>query len=153
MANFDLTPLFRSSIGFDHMMSLVENLTQNDKHPYPPYNIEKIDDNYIIRMAVAGFSEEQLTVALQDNTLIVSGKSAEVDDDIEYLHKGIAQRGFERHFQLADFIEIGGASLENGLLAIHLLRKVPEASKMRKIDIMSKDRKNKISNSKILDHD
>ena len=142
MPTLDLTPLFRSSVGFEHMMNLVESLSHNDSHSYPPYDIEKLDDaNYKIKMAVAGFDEDNLSISLQENTLIITGENNTADQNIEYLYKGIAQRGFERHFQLADFIEVGAASLENGLLSISLLRKVPEPTKIKKIAIESKNNK------------
>ena len=137
MRTLDLTPLFKSSIGFDHMMDLLESMSShNSGAGYPPYNIEKTDDNhYRITMAVAGFTEEELNITLHENTLVIQGKSKEEDDSIQYLYKGIAKRAFERHFQLADFIEVGDAAMENGLLMIYLTRRTPSNIKPKQIAI------------------
>jgi molecular chaperone IbpA len=137
---FDLTPLFRSSIGFDHMMQLIDSAmsTNDSSSAYPPYNIEKLnDDTYRIVMAVAGFGDKDLSVVVQDNSLIIEGKAQSQEGEIEYLYRGIAGRAFERHFQLADFIKIGEAKLENGLLSIDLQREIPEAKKPRNIKIQA----------------
>ena len=144
MTTYDLTPLFKSGVGFDHMMHMLDSAlsTESSGSSYPPYNIEKIEDNYYrITMAVAGFRRQDLNVTLQDNVLIISGKADLNDKSIEYLHRGIAGRAFERHFQLADFIKVIGAAMENGLLKVSLQREIPETMKPRKINI--EDEKNK----------
>lgn len=138
MRNYDLTPLFRSSIGFDRLMRLMDSATRGEEGgaSYPPYNIEKVDDQvYRLTMAVAGFSEDNLNITVQDNVLVVTGKARADDENVQYLYRGIAGRAFERHFQLADFIKVGEASLENGLLKITLQREIPEAMKPRTIEI------------------
>ena len=141
MRTFDLTPLLRSTVGFDRFDRLFEAATRAEETPhYPPYNIEAYDDDrYRVSIAVAGFTESEIDITVQDRTLIVTGKSAaETTDapaDIKYLHRGIARRSFERRFDLADTIRVTSASLENGLLCIDLVREVPEALKPRKIDI------------------
>ena len=146
MHTFDLTPLFRSTVGFDRMARLLDSATRVDEQAvsYPPYNIEKLgEDDYRITMAVAGFGEDELDVTLREGTLIVTGK-AEAKTTSEngtekaerkFLHRGIAQRAFERRFQLADHIQVSGARLENGLLHIELVREIPEAMKPRQIAI------------------
>lgn len=139
MRTFDLTPLFRSSIGFDRLSQLVDSALRTEESGgagYPPYNIERLDEQtYRLTMAVAGFHEEDLNIVVQDNTLTVSGRARPDDEEIEYLYRGIAGRAFERHFQLADFIKVGRASLKNGILRIKLEREVPEAMKPRQINI------------------
>lgn len=139
MRTFDLTPLFRSSIGFDRLSQLVDSALRaedNANGGYPPYNIERLDEQtYRLTMAVAGFREEDLGIVVQNNTLTVSGRARPDDTNIEYLYRGIAGRAFERHFQLADFIQIGCASLKDGILHITLEREVPEAMKPRHISI------------------
>jgi molecular chaperone IbpA len=137
---FDLTPLLRSSIGFENLnrlMDLAARATDADT-AFPPYNIEKLgEDRYRITMAVAGFGNDELDITVQENVLVVTGKAAQEADGTErqYLHRGIAKRNFERKFQLADVIKVTGASFENGLLNIDLVREVPEHKKPRKIDI------------------
>ena len=138
--DIDLSPLFRSTVGFDRLGRLLESTMQaeNAAPAYPPYNIEKLgDDAYRIVMAVAGFGEGDLDVTVKEGTLTVTGKGAEDGKEAKYLHRGIAGRAFERHFQLADHIRVDGASLENGLLTIELVREVPEALKPRQIAIES----------------
>ena len=142
---YDLSPLFRSTVGFDRMASMLDSMTRMDEQSagYPPYNIEKIgDDQYRISMAVAGFGEDELDVEVEDTTLTVKGK-AKSDEESEqeganFLYRGIARRAFERRFQLAEFIKATGAKLENGLLHIDLVREVPERMKPRSIAIESK---------------
>lgn len=137
MTTFDLSPLFRSTIGFDRVPRLLEAAV-NDAPSYPPYNIEKLDENeYRIVMAVAGFGEDDITVTVKENTLFVEGKVTEKDADVTYLHRGIAGRAFERRFELADHIQVQGGHLENGLLVIDLKREIPEALKPRTIEIAS----------------
>ncbi|MDZ4737376.1 MAG: Hsp20 family protein [Rhodospirillaceae bacterium] len=139
MRGFDLTPLFRSSIGFDRMRDLMEATQRmSDAPAYPPYNIEKLGENaYRITMAVAGFGENDLTIVAQDNSLVIAGKveREESADEPKFLHRGIAGRTFERRFELAEHIRVNGASLENGLLHVDLVREVPEAMKPRQIKI------------------
>ncbi len=138
MRNFDLTPLMRSTIGFDQLDKLFDAAFRETARDtsYPPYNIVKLDqDKYRITMAVAGFAEEDLDITVQDNVLIVKGQIRNRDEGVEYLHRGIAQRAFEHRFQLADHVRVVGASLENGLLNIDLERVVPEQSRPRKIAI------------------
>jgi molecular chaperone IbpA len=143
MNALDLTPVFRSAIGFDRMANLVDSLMAgsnlDSQSNWPPYNIEKSgNNNYRITMAVAGFGEEDIDVTVHDQMLIVRGKQDEQANKANtYLYRGIAGRNFERRFQLADFIEVVGASMKNGLLHVDLQREVPEAMKPRKINISS----------------
>ena len=134
--NFDLTPLFRTSIGFDRMAQLLDQANRIDQTPsYPPYNIESIDDNhYRITLALAGFSDQDLEITSEQNTLTVKGKK---DNDVEgkFIHRGIANRSFERRFQLADHVKVKAANMNNGLLHIELEREIPEAMKPRNITI------------------
>jgi molecular chaperone IbpA len=138
MRSYDLTPLFRTSVGFDRMGRLLDSAMQLESGAkgYPPYNIVKTGENhYRITLAVAGFGEADLAIQTHEGRLTVKGETAVDDDTVEYLHRGIAGRRFERTFQLADHIHVGGASLENGLLHIELERVVPEALKPRQIPI------------------
>jgi molecular chaperone IbpA len=137
---FDFTPLLRSSIGFENLNRLVDLATRmtDADAAFPPYNIEKVgDDRYRITMAVAGFDRSELDITVQENSLIVSGRAAEEakTEGRTFLHRGIAKRAFERRFQLADVIKVTGATFENGLLNIDLVREVPEHKKARKIEI------------------
>ena len=137
--DFDFSPLFRSGVGFDRMMRLMEDMPKNaGTSAYPPYNIEKQgEDDYRIDLAVAGFSEDELEIETEGNTLSVKGHKVktEEEDTRHYLHRGIATRDFEQSFRLADHIEVKEAALRNGMLSIHLLRHVPEQLKPRKITI------------------
>jgi molecular chaperone IbpA len=138
MNAFDFSPLFRSTIGFDRLMRLADSATRVDPSAasYPPYNIEKTgEDAYRLTMAVAGFGADDLELTVQENALLVAGKARKDDDQSRYLHRGIARRAFERRFQLADHIKVVGASLDNGLLHVELVREVPEAAKPRVIEI------------------
>lgn len=137
MVNFDFTPLYRSTVGFDRVPRLLQAARQfeNADLSYPPYNIEKTGENdYRIVVALAGFRKDDVEIVTEQNRLTVRGKATE-REDAEYLHRGIAGRSFERHFDLADFIEVKGATLENGLLTIELKRELPEQMKPRKIEI------------------
>ena len=137
MTAFDLSPLFRSTIGFDRLMRLADAATRSDASAsYPPYNIEKTgEDAYRLTMAVAGFAADDLDITVKENTLVITGKSQKDDESVQYLYRGIARRAFERRFQLADHLKVVGASLDNGLLHVELAREVPEAMKPRKIAI------------------
>jgi molecular chaperone IbpA len=136
MRTYDLSPLFRSTIGFDRLGRLLDASLATESVTYPPYNIEKLDENaYRLTMAVAGFGEKDIDITLQDNALTVSGKAEAEPETVQYLHRGIAGRAFERRFQLADHVEVEGARLENGLLHVELARRIPETLKPRKIEI------------------
>lgn len=138
MRSFDLSPLFRSSVGFDRLSRLVDSASRLDdsNFSYPPYNIERTGENaYRITMAVAGFSEADLTITAQQNSLSVVGKPAKSEAEPSFLYRGIAGRAFERRFDLADHIRVVGASLVNGLLHIELAREIPEAMKPRTVQI------------------
>ena len=140
MRNFDLAPLYRATVGFDQIADLMDRvLSDTASAPsYPPYNIEKLaDDAWRISIAVAGFSEEDLSVEVRENALYVSARKAAEEDGKTYLHRGIANRAFERRFALADHVQVTGASHMNGMLHIDLVREVPEALKPRQISISS----------------
>ena len=132
----DFTPLFRSTVGFDRMMRLLDEATHHDQDDgYPPYNIERTgEDAYRITVAVAGFRRDELSIVDHQGTLTVAGKKSG-EDGAQYLHRGIAGRSFQRRFSLAEHVKVTGASLENGLLQIDLVREVPEAAKPRTIEI------------------
>ena len=139
MRHFDLSPLYRSTVGFDRLFNLLDQATNVDNAPsYPPYNIERTAENgYRITIAVAGFGESDLAIEAKENALTVRGEKQANDngEKREVLHQGIAARAFERRFQLADYVQVTGASLENGLLHIELVREIPEAKKPRQIAI------------------
>ena len=140
MRNFDFSPLYRASVGFDQIADLMDRVLTNDvsQQTYPPYNIEKTgEDAWRISIAVAGFSEDDLSVELRENALFVSASKAEDAEERTYLHRGIANRAFERRFTLADHVRVSGASHVNGMLHIDLVREVPEALKPRQIQISS----------------
>ena len=139
MRHVDFSPLYRSTVGFDRLFSMLDSLAQPEGgQSYPPYNIERTgDDAYRISMAVAGFSDEDISIEAHRNVLTVKGEKNEnaEQDGGEVLYRGIASRAFERRFQLADFVEVQGAELRNGLLHIDLKREIPEEMKPRKIAI------------------
>jgi molecular chaperone IbpA len=138
MTTIDLTPLYRSSIGFDRMASLLDSALRSDKRAtgYPPYDIEVRGENqYAITLAVAGFEQDELDIQVEKGVLRVRGKKADDNSERSYLYQGIANRTFERKFNLADHIEVSGADLNNGLLTISLLKEVPEAMKPKSITI------------------
>jgi molecular chaperone IbpA len=141
MRTFDLAPLYRSTVGFDRLFSMLDNVAGFDSAPgYPPYNIERTGENtYRITVAVAGFSEPEISIVAKENTLTIKGeKQAKSEEQTnEVLYQGIAGRAFERAFQLAEHVEVKGASLENGLLHVDLVREIPEAKKPRQIAIGS----------------
>ena len=139
MRTYDLTPFYRSTVGFDRLFSLLDRATADGSPGYPPYNIERTAENsYRITVAVSGFSQAELSIVARENTLTIKGeKTANVNgqDKAEVLYRGIAARAFERAFQLADFVVVKNASLENGLLHVDLVREIPEAKKPRSIPI------------------
>jgi molecular chaperone IbpA len=137
MTTLDFSPLFRSTVGFDRLSRLMDTALRNDEAGgYPPYNIEALSENaYRVTLAVAGFSPEDITITTQENSLVVSGKMKQPEENTQFLYRGIAGRAFERRFQLADYIKVTGATLVNGLLNIELVREVPEAMKPRTIKI------------------
>ena len=144
MTTYDLSPLLRSSVGFDvfdNIFDSVFNLNESNTS-YPPYNILKSNNNYTISLAIAGFSKDEVDVSLQENELVVKGVAKDQDDKIEFLHRGIAGRNFERKFRLADTIKVSDANYEDGLLNIYLEREIPEHQKPRKIEINNKSFKN-----------
>ena len=141
MRTFDLAPLYRSTVGFDRLFSLLDQGLEGAAPGYPPYNIERTGDNaYRVSVAVAGFNEPELSVVAKENTLTIHGEKSAKDDGQhgDVLYQGIAARTFERVFQLADFVQVKGASLENGLLHVDLVREIPEAKKPRSIPINGK---------------
>jgi len=138
MRNFDLAPLYRSTVGFDRLFSLLDRPGNFEVPTYPPYNIERTGENaYRVTVAVAGFTENDLSIEVKENALTIRGEKqaskSETAGDV--LHQGIASRAFERRFQLADHVEVKGATLENGLLHVDLVREIPEAMKPRQIPI------------------
>jgi molecular chaperone IbpA len=137
MRQFDLAPLYRNTVGFDRMFSMLDQLVGVEAPSYPPYNIERTGENaYRISVAVAGFSEADLSIEVKENTLAIRGDKATQDNERrEVLYQGIAARSFERRFQLADGVLVTGARLENGLLHVDLVREIPEAKKPRTIAI------------------
>ena len=140
MRTYDFSPLFRSTVGFDRMVSLLDSMAtaDNGQSGYPPYNIEKTDENaYRITIAVAGFSDDELNIEAKEGQLVISGRKAEEETERRFLHRGIAARAFEKRFQLADHVRATGAVTENGLLHVDLVREVPEALKPRRIEISS----------------
>ncbi|WP_439105672.1 Hsp20 family protein [Congregibacter sp.] len=136
----DLSPLYHSAIGFDRMASLLDSVARDSKPSYPPYNIEQVEENqYRITMAVAGFTESELEITSEQNSLVISGRQQAEGESRNYLHRGIATRDFERRFQLAEHVKVVAAKLENGLLHVALEREIPEAMKPRKITIEAMD--------------
>ena len=142
MRTFDFAPLYRSTVGFDRMFSMLDQLggTEGSVPSYPPYNIERNGENaFRISVAVAGFTNADLSIETKENTLTIHGEKQATDEEkrSDVLYKGIAERAFERSFQLADYVQVKGASLENGLLHVDLVREIPEAMKPRAIPITS----------------
>ena len=138
MRDFDLTPIWRSTVGFDRLVDLIDNsLRLAGEDNYPPYNIARTgEDNYRISLALAGFKPEEITVTAEQNMLTVEGRKVEKDDR-EYLYQGISARPFRHQFNLADYVGVKGATFEDGLLQIDLVRELPEAMKPRRIEIKS----------------
>ena len=138
MRQYDLAPLYRNTVGFDRLFSMLDQFGNVETAPsYPPYNIERTGENaYRISIAVAGFTDNDLSIESKENTLTVKGdRKAAEGDKAELLYQGIAARSFERRFQLADYVQVTGARLENGLLHVELVREIPEAKKPRQIPI------------------
>lgn len=137
MRNIDLSPLYRTIVGFDRMANLIETAARQEQAPnWPPYNVMQFDeDQYRIEIAVAGFAQNDLDIEIKEGLLTVKGDKTTNVEETKYLHRGIAERAFERRFQLADHVKVVGANLENGLLVIDLKREIPEAAKPRKISI------------------
>jgi molecular chaperone IbpA len=139
MQTYDFSPFYRSTVGFDRLFNRLDGLVGQEAKTYPPYNIEKLgEDAYRVSIAVAGFAESDLVIESKENSLTVKGAKAPVADtekNREFLHRGIAERAFELRFQLAEYVEVSGAALENGLLHIELKRQLPESKKARTIAI------------------
>lgn len=136
MRTFDRSPLYRSVVGFDRLAALLDAAGAENAVGYPPYNIERVgDDAYRIEIAVAGFTRDELTLEVKENLLTVQGRKAANDEARRFLHRGLAERNFERKFQLADYVVVTNADLANGLLRIDLKRELPEALKPRQIPI------------------
>jgi molecular chaperone IbpA len=151
MRTFDLAPLYRSTVGFDRLFSMLDQVAGVDGAPsYPPYNIERTGENaYRITLAVAGFTEADLSIEKKEDTLTIRGEKQVKDETAgEVLYQGIAARAFERRFQLADHVEVKGASLENGLLHVDLVREIPETLKPRQIPIGTQTQSAKIIDAK-----
>jgi molecular chaperone IbpA len=141
MRHFDLTPFYRSTVGFDRLFNLLDQANAETAPGYPPYNIERTGENaYRVSVAVAGFAENELHIELKENTLTIKGEKQvqKQEKAADVLYQGIAARAFERAFQLADFVQVKGAALENGLLHVDLVREIPEAKKPRQIPINGK---------------
>jgi molecular chaperone IbpA len=141
MRHFDLTPFYRSTVGFDRLFNLLDQVGAESAPGYPPYNIERTGENaYRVSVAVAGFAENELNIELKENTLTIKGEKQATQSEKagEVLYQGIAARAFERVFQLADFVQVKGAALENGLLHVDLVREIPETKKPRQIPINGK---------------
>ena len=138
MQTIDFSPFYRSTVGFDRLFNRLDGLVGQEAKSYPPYNIEKLGDNaYRISIAVAGFAESDIAIESKENALTIKGAKApeQTEKAREFLHRGIAERAFELRFQLAEYVEVSGASLENGLLHVELKRQLPESKKPRQITI------------------
>ena len=149
MRTIDFSPLYRSVVGFDRLASLLETASVDAAAGYPPYNIERTDENaYRVEIAVAGFRPEELNIEVKENLLTVQGRKAANDDQRKFLHRGLAERNFERRFQLADYVVVTEAKLADGLLSISLKRELPEALKPRQIEITTSVQPNLIEGEK-----
>ncbi len=149
MRTIDFSPLYRSVVGFDRLADLLDQANTETATGYPPYNIERTDENaYRIEIAVAGFRPEELNVEVKENLLTVQGRKAANEDSRRYLHRGLAERNFERRFQLADYVVVTDANLADGLLSISLKRELPEALKPRRIEIGGNGRSTLIEGEK-----
>jgi molecular chaperone IbpA len=151
MRTFDFSPLYRSTVGFDRLFDMLDQATRVESMTnWPPYNIEKSgDDRYRITMAVAGFSPDEIELTQHETTLVVMGQKKSVEEEKHYLHRGIANRAFKQTFNLADHVKVVGATLENGLLTVDLLREIPEELKPRRITIA----KGESAGSKQIEHE
>lgn len=150
MRTYDFSPFYRSTIGFDRMLDLLGAMTRPEaEESWPPYDIERLgEDRYRITMAVAGFSRDELSIVSEPNMLLIEGRKQDDDSGRNYLHRGIAQRAFRRHFDLADFVKVAGASYENGLLSVELEQEIPEAMKPRRIEISAAPQAPSASNAR-----
>jgi len=150
MRTFDFTPFYRSSVGFDRLFNLLDQTSLGETAPaWPPYNVEKAgDDHYRITMAVAGFGSDEIEITQIENALLVSGQKQPEQENGQFLHRGIAARAFKQTFNLADYVKVTNASLENGLLMVDLVREVPEEMKPRRIEIAGADSRKTIEHSK-----
>ncbi len=148
MRTFDLTPLYRSTVGFDRLFSLLDG---SEAAPgYPPYNIERTSESdYRVTVAVAGFAEDELSIESKENTLTIKGSKQAKQENADVLYQGIAARAFERQFQLADYVTVKSATLENGLLHVDLVREIPEAKKPRQIPIGNGQAQAQVVDSKV----
>jgi molecular chaperone IbpA len=136
MRTLDFSPLYRSVVGFDRLADLLDAANSETANGYPPYNIERTDENtYRIDIAVAGFKADELAIEVKENLLTVQGRKTANDEARRYLHRGLAERNFERRFQLADYVIVSDANLADGLLSVTLRRELPEALKPRKVEI------------------
>lgn len=140
MRHYDLSPLFRSTVGFDRLNRLIDTAFDANVPAYPPYNIEKLgEEEYRVTMAVAGFTQDEIDITQHNGSLVIKGEAGKDEGSKQYLHRGIAQRAFERRFALADHVNVVNANLADGLLTVDLRREVPEALKPRSITIESSD--------------
>lgn len=155
MSTVDLNPLYRTMVGFDRLAGMIDQAERLDNaQTYPPYNIERVDDDaFAIEIAVAGFGHDDIDIETKEGQLTIAAKKAPAEDEQvrQFLHRGIAERGFIRRFQLADHVIVTGASLVNGILRIELVRELPEAKKPRKIDIAKKPASKKRSKPKLIE--
>ena len=146
MTNFDLSPLYRSTVGYDHLFDLLDQASRIQPATWPPYNIERLgEDQYRIVMALAGFAADEIELVQKENALLVAGQKHPEPQGVEVLHRGIATRAFKQTFNLADHMKVTGANLENGLLTVELKREVPEALKPRRIEVASSGGKTAVS--------
>lgn len=153
MQSFDFTPLYRTLVGFDRVADMIDEAAKIDpsSQGYPPYNIEQLaDDAYRIELATAGFGEDDINIEVREGVLFVSGRKEAANVERQFLHRGIAERAFERRFQLADYVIVEGAALENGLLHINLRRELPDAMKPRTIKISRSGKAKKANKTELL---
>jgi molecular chaperone IbpA len=146
MTNFDLSPLYRSTVGFDHLFDMLDQASRVQPATWPPYNIERLsEDQYRIVMALAGFGPNEIELVQKENSLFVAGQKHSDPEGVEVLHRGIATRAFKQTFNLADHVKVTGANLENGLLTVELKREIPESLKPRRIEIASSSGRTPVS--------
>jgi len=151
---FDFSPLYRSTVGFDRLFDMLDQSTQVESMAnWPPYNIEKVgEDQYVITMAIAGFSADEVEITQKENLLVVTGQKTGSEEGKQYLHRGIATRAFKQSFNLADHVKVTAATLDNGLLTIALKREVPEALKPRRIEIATDGGAKTLEHEKVQDN-